>query len=106
MIVDKKFLVRVVVLVDTDPKDHAAFPRDRLLQSIQGGSLFEARRAPGSPKIENDDLTMQVREMRRASDLHVKIFGFSAREARLALPVCGGRENIEHGRDQNQGDGA
>ena len=43
--------------------------------------------------------------MRGARNLHVKILGLAARQARFALAIGWRRKHVEHRRHKNQSDG-
>jgi hypothetical protein len=102
VIILNKFLVGVGVFVFADSDNDSALLSNVLLETVQRFRLLKARGTPRRPKIQYYDLAAQVRQMRRAGNLHIKVGGLPAREARLALAITweSKREQNSGGKDQ------
>src|SRR5260370_28100063 len=64
-LVAQEFFISCGIFVGGHPQNDAVPRLDVFLQAVEGGSLFDARRAPGRPEIQYDHFPFEIREMRR-----------------------------------------
>jgi hypothetical protein len=84
----EEVLIRGLVLVGADADDGTAARSDLLLQPVERGRFVNARRAPGGPEIEHDNVAAQLGEAARlAVGCELEIDFAAASEAGFALAV-------------------
>jgi hypothetical protein len=93
-LVEKELLVGCVVFVGRYAHDHRVPRSNVLLKPVEGGCFLDARRAPGGPEIEDDNLAAEIGEVSGlAGKLQGKIAGGCPGDGRLALPIAGQGKN-------------
>lgn len=87
------------VFIDTDAEDDSIARGDALLELHESGSLFDARRAPGGPEIEDDDLALILRKLGGLAigEGEADVFGGLSGHRRFALAIVRQREKGQNG---------
>src|ERR1700746_1717332 len=99
----QKIVVGGLVLVEADAQDCATARSNPALQGIKRRCLVHARRAPGGPEIEQDNLATKIAQARRFSvDGKREVLFWLAAEAWLALTIICPRKHVEKARDEDQ----
>jgi len=102
-VIAKKFLVHGWIFIGSHAKNNAVPRSDVFLQPVQARSLFDARRTPSSPKIQNHNFAVQVGKMSRlAPKLHRKIFRALTYNSCFAVPVTRQRKNHNDAQEGRQ----
>ena len=94
------------MLVRIDAENGAAERGDALLDLIKRRSFFDARLAPGSPEIQQDNFAAEIGEMRGlAVEGELEILGGTAAKAWLALAIIGMNKKGNECRDKRDDEG-
>ena len=90
LLIQEELFVGGMVVVDAYAQDHAIARGDVLFEVVEGGSFFDAGRAPAGPEIQDDDFAVEVGEAGGlAGEVEREVFGGLAGDGGFALAVAG-----------------
>lgn len=99
----EKSAVGGFVFIDRDTEDDAVTRGNALLEVDEGGSLFNAGRAPGGPEIEDDNFALVLGKGGglAVGEGEIDVFGRLSGDGGFTLAVVGKREECEYGEGES-----
>ena len=92
-VVFEEFVIGGIVGVDADGEDDHSFIFHACRHADEGGSFFDAGRAPGGPEIEHDDLTAKLAERNFVVGILDGKVGGGGTDAAGMIAAVAGRES-------------
>jgi hypothetical protein len=107
----QKFFVGGGIFINADAENRGAARLNAGLQRIERCDFVDARRAPGSPEIQDDNFAAEIGEVLGAAvELHREVECAGACDGWLTLSIGGRREDYDdcggHNQDGSGGDAA